>query len=77
MKRIITYDELPNARGESIYLRMETDPALYTSLLSKGYRIINHIKDADEQHDLIMNEEVSVDDGIAAMNEGVQAILAQ
>lgn len=49
MKRIITYDELPNARGESIYLRMETDPALYMSLLSKGYRIINHIKDADEQ----------------------------
>ena len=31
----------------------------------------------NEQHDLIMNEEVSVDDGIAAMNEGVSAILAQ
>ena len=31
----------------------------------------------NEQHDLIMNEEVSVDDGIAAMNEGVQAVLAQ
>ncbi len=31
----------------------------------------------NEQHDLIMNEEVSVDDAIAAMNEGVQAILAQ
>ena len=29
------------------------------------------------QHDLIMNEETSVDDAIAAMNEGVQAILAQ
>ena len=31
----------------------------------------------NEQHDLIMNEEVSVDDGIKAMNEGVQAVLAQ
>ena len=31
----------------------------------------------NEQHDLIMNEETSVDDAIAAMNEGVQAILAQ
>ncbi len=31
----------------------------------------------NEQHDLIMNEEVSVDDAIAAMNEGVQAVLAQ
>ena len=31
----------------------------------------------NEQHDLIMNEETSVDDAIAAMNEGVQAVLAQ
>ncbi len=31
----------------------------------------------NEQHDLIMTESVSVDDGIAAMNEGVQAILAE
>ena len=29
----------------------------------------------NEQHDLIMTESVSVDEGIAAMNEGVQAIL--
>ena len=31
----------------------------------------------NEQHDLIMTESVSVDEGIAAMNEGVQAILNQ
>lgn len=31
----------------------------------------------NEQHDNIMNEVVSVDEGIAAMNEGVQAILGQ
>ncbi len=31
----------------------------------------------NEQHDLIMNEEITVDEGIAAMNEGVQAIIGQ
>lgn len=31
----------------------------------------------NEQHDNIMNEVVTVDEGIAAMNEGVQAILGQ
>ncbi|MDD6691491.1 MAG: sugar ABC transporter substrate-binding protein [Lachnospiraceae bacterium] len=31
----------------------------------------------NEQHDLIMTESISVDDGIAAMNEGVQEILNQ
>ena len=31
----------------------------------------------NEQHDLIMNEEVSVDDAIAAMNEGVSAIIGK
>lgn len=31
----------------------------------------------NEQHDLIMTESTSVDDGIAAMNEGVQEILNQ
>ena len=31
----------------------------------------------NEQHDLIMTESVSVDEGIEAMNEGVQAILNQ
>lgn len=31
----------------------------------------------NEQHDLIMNEEIGVDDAIAAMNEGVQAIIGQ
>ncbi len=31
----------------------------------------------NEQHDLIMTESTSVEDGIAAMNEGVQAVLNQ
>ena len=31
----------------------------------------------NEQHDLIMTESVSVEEGVAAMNEGVQAILNQ
>ena len=31
----------------------------------------------NEQHDLIMTESVSIEEGIAAMNEGVQAILNQ
>lgn len=31
----------------------------------------------NEQHDLIMTESESVDDGIAAMDEGVQAVLAE
>ena len=31
----------------------------------------------NEQHDLIMTESTSIEDGIAAMNEGVQAILNQ
>ncbi len=31
----------------------------------------------NEQHDLIMNEEITVDEGIAAMNEGVQAVIGQ
>lgn len=47
MKRIIVYDELPKSEGQSIYLRMETDPRLYLSLLSKGYRIVNNIFEAD------------------------------
>ena len=47
MERIIDYDELPASRGQSIYLRMETDPKLYISLLSKGYRLINNITSAD------------------------------
>ena len=43
MERIITYDELPKSNGQSIYLRMETDPRLYVTLLSKGYKVINNI----------------------------------
>ena len=49
MERIIGYNELPQAKGESIYLRFETDPKLYLELLSKGYRIIINVKDADER----------------------------
>lgn len=48
MERIISYDELPRSSGQSIYLRMETDPKLYVTLLSKGYRIINNITQANE-----------------------------
>ena len=43
MEKIITYDELPKSNGQSIYLRMETDPRLYVTLLSKGYKVINNI----------------------------------
>ncbi len=49
MEKIITYDDLPISKGESIYFRMETDPKLYISLLSKGYRIVGNIKEADEK----------------------------
>ena len=48
MERIIDYNELPRSKGQSIYFRMETDPKLYVSLMSKGYRIINHISDSDK-----------------------------
>ena len=48
MERIINYDELPRSKGQSIYFRMETDPKLYISLMSKGYKIINHIYDSNE-----------------------------
>ena len=48
MERIISYDELPTSRGQSIYLRMETDPKLYISLLSKGYKIVNNIVNANQ-----------------------------
>lgn len=47
MERIIDYSELPRSCGQSVYLRMETDPNLYLNLLSKGYHIVNHIKYAD------------------------------
>jgi multiple sugar transport system substrate-binding protein len=29
----------------------------------------------NEQHDLIMSESTTIDDGVQAMNDGVQAIL--
>lgn len=48
MERIITYDELPYAFGQSIYLRNETDQRLYVSLIAKGYRIVDHVLDTDE-----------------------------
>ena len=48
MENIISYSDLPNLRGQSIYLRMETDPKLYITLLSKGYKVINSITEADE-----------------------------
>lgn len=49
MQRIISYDEIPNSdRTHSIYFRMETDPKLYMNLMSKGYKLINDIRKADE-----------------------------
>ncbi len=48
MERIITYDEIPVSKGQSIYFRMETDPKLYISLVSKGYQIVKNIIYADE-----------------------------
>ena len=49
MERIINYNELPSSRGETIYLKMETDPKLYLSLMSKGYKLIQSIKDRDSK----------------------------
>ena len=48
MERIIDYHELPYSEGESIYFRMETDPKLYLSLISKGYKIVNNIFDSKD-----------------------------
>ena len=49
MERIIGYNELPEGKGKSIYLRFETDPKLYLTLFSKGYRIVNNVKDAEDK----------------------------
>ena len=49
MERIIRYGELPRSKGETIYLRMETDPKLYIALMSRGYRIVNSIFDAEDE----------------------------
>lgn len=48
MIKLISYYELPKSNGESIYLRMETDPTLYLHLRSKGYKVINNIRNADD-----------------------------
>ena len=48
MKKIISYKDLPYSRGQSIYLKMEIDPKLYISLLSKGYKIVKNICDSKE-----------------------------
>lgn len=48
MERIIEYDEIPAAHGESIYLRIETDPSFYLSLLSKGYHVVRFAKYASD-----------------------------
>jgi len=47
MEKIISYKDLPYSKGQSIYLRMETDPKLFISLISKGYKIIKNIKEAN------------------------------
>ena len=48
MEKIINYDMLPLSSGQSIYFRMETDPKLYISLMSKGYKLVRDIHDASE-----------------------------
>ena len=48
MERIISYDEIPESNGETIYITPEVDPRLYINLLTKGYRIINNITNADD-----------------------------
>ncbi len=47
MEKIISYGELPFTDGQSVYMRMETDPKLYINLISKGYKVVNNIYDAD------------------------------
>lgn len=47
MEKIISYKDLPYSKGQSIYIRMETDPKLFISLISKGYKIIKNIKEAN------------------------------
>ena len=47
MEKIISYKDLPYSKGQSIYLRMETDHKLFISLISKGYKIIKNIKEAN------------------------------
>lgn len=47
MEKIISYKDLPYSKGQSIYLRMETDPKLFINLISKGYKIIKNIKEAN------------------------------
>ena len=49
MERIISYNELPCSKGQTIYFRMETDPKLYVALLSKGYKLINNISDSNNK----------------------------
>ena len=48
MEKIITYDQLPKGNGKSIYLRMETDPHLYMSLFTKGYKMVHNCLSADK-----------------------------
>ena len=43
MERIISYDDLPLSLGQSVYLRMESDPRLYVSLLSKSSSFFSHL----------------------------------
>ncbi len=47
MERIISYGELPRSHGQPVYLRMETDPKLYLELISKGYWVVNNIRNAN------------------------------
>ena len=48
MEKIISYRDIPYSKGQSIYLRMETDPKLFISLVSKGYKIVKNIKEVND-----------------------------
>ena len=72
MERIINYDELPSVRGQSIYLRMETDPQLYIALLSKGYKVVNNIFDADNSTIYVTRRRQSI--GVSSDEEYVERL---
>ena len=49
MERIVGYSEIPKSDGRhSIYIKFNSDAEFLRTLFDKGYRLINHINDADE-----------------------------
>jgi len=64
MERIISYNELPNGNGRSIYIKMnDTDPNLYVNLLNKGYKLIHNNIYADSSTIYVTcRRELTIDD---------------